>query len=126
MITPIIHDDLEKVVASLSIKDKRDFIILTHAKVVALVPSKTLVKPKFVIETVASQGMTRSGRCYTPDELTFGGQKKDRAKTPISEGEAEQFRRRMQPKNYFIVKHLEKTLAQIYVWDLLMISQSHM
>ena len=69
--------------------------------------------------------MTRSGRCYTPDELALGGQKKDHAKRPISEGEAEEFWRRMQPKDYSIVKHLEKTPAQISVWALLMSSQSH-
>ena len=60
MITPIVHDDLEKVVDSLSIKEKREFVILTPAKVISLVPSKTLVKPKFVIETAATQGMKRS------------------------------------------------------------------
>ena len=85
-------------------------------------PSKTLAKPKFVIETVVAQGMTRSGRCYTPDELALRGQKKDHAKRPISEAEAEEFWRRMQPKDYSIVKHLEKTLAQISVWSLLMSS----
>ena len=31
----------------------------------------------------------------------------------------------MQPKDYSIVKHLEKTPAQIIVWALLMSSQSH-
>ena len=58
MITPIIHDDSEKVVASLSIKEKKEFVILTPAKVVSLVTSKSLIKPKFVIETTATQGMT--------------------------------------------------------------------
>ena len=95
MITPIVHEDLERAVASLSVKERRKFVILTPAKAVALVPSKTLVKPKFVIETAVAQGMTRSGRCYTPDELALGGQKKDHAKRPISEGEVEEFWRRM-------------------------------
>ncbi|XP_069150813.1 uncharacterized protein [Solanum lycopersicum] len=66
--------------------------------------------------------MTRSGRCYTHDELALGGQKKDQAKRPIS---AEDFWRRMQPKDYSIVKHLENTPAQISVWALLMSSQFH-
>ena len=111
MITPIVHDDLERVVAYLRIKEKREYVFLAPAKVVALVPSETLVKPKFVIETDASQAMTGSGRCYTPDELALAEQKKDQAKRPISEGEAEEFQRRMKPKDYSIVKHLEKTLA---------------
>ncbi|XP_069145404.1 uncharacterized protein [Solanum lycopersicum] len=69
--------------------------------------------------------MTLSGRCYTPEELAFGGQKKDKGKRPLSEEEAEEFWRKMLPKDYSIVKHLEKTLAQISVWSLLMRSQLH-
>ena len=107
-ITPVAQEDLEKAVASLSVREKGEFVILTPAKAVALVPSETLAKPKFVIETVVAQGMTRCGRCYTHDELTLGGHKKDHAKRPISEAEAEEFLRRMQPKDYSIVKHLEK------------------
>ena len=86
MITPIVLNDLEKGVASLSIKEQKEFVIFTPVKAVALVPSKTLIKPKFVIETAAAEGMARSGRCYTPDELALGGQNKDQAKSPISEG----------------------------------------
>ena len=95
IITPIVHNDLERAVASLSVKQKREFVILTPAKVVALVLSETLVKPKFVIETAAAQGMTRSGRCYTPDDLALGKQKKDQSKRPISDREAEDFWRRI-------------------------------
>ncbi|XP_015075363.1 uncharacterized protein LOC107019357 [Solanum pennellii] len=125
MITPIIHDDLERAVSSLSVKEKREFVVLTPAKAVALVPSESLVKPKFVIETIAAQGMTTSGRCYNPGDLALGGQKKDQAKGPIIKGEAEEFKRRMKPKYYSIVKHLEKTPAHISVWALLMSFQSH-
>ena len=82
---------------------------MTPTKVVTLVPSETLIKPKFVIKVVAAKGMTRSRRCYIVEDLALGGQKKDQAKSPISEGEAKKFWRRMQPKDYIIVKHLEKT-----------------
>ena len=51
--------------------------------------------------------MTRSGRCYTPEELAQCGQKKDQPKRPISEAEAEEFWRKMQLKDYSNVKHLE-------------------
>ena len=78
----------------MSIKEKKEFVILTPAKVVALVPPKTFIKPKFVIETVVAQAMTRSGRFYTPEELGLGGQMKDQSKRPISEGEAKEFWRR--------------------------------
>ena len=52
VITPVVHDDLEKVVASLSVKEKKKYVILTPTKVVALVPSKTIIKPKFMIGTL--------------------------------------------------------------------------
>ena len=87
-------------------------------------PSETLIKPKFVIEKTFSQGITRSGRCYTPDELALEGRNKHQAKRTIREGEAEEFWRKMQPKDYSIVWHLEKTPAQISVWTLLMRFQS--
>ncbi|XP_049350430.1 uncharacterized protein LOC125815075 [Solanum verrucosum] len=124
-IVSVVPDELERAVASLSIREKKEFVILTPEKVVALVPRETLTQPKFVIETAVTQGMTRSGRCYTPEELAQGGPKKDQAKRPISEAEAEEFWRKIQPKDYSIVKHLEKTPAQISVWALLMSSQLH-
>ncbi|XP_015072542.1 uncharacterized protein LOC107016648 [Solanum pennellii] len=44
-ITPVAQEDLERAVASLTVREKREFVILTPTKVVALVPSKTLAKP---------------------------------------------------------------------------------
>ena len=69
--------------------------------------------------------MISSGRCYTHEELALGGHKKDQGKRPISEGEAEEFGRNMQPKDYSIVKHLEKTPAHISAWALFMSSHLH-
>lgn len=51
VITPIDHEEVEKVVASLCVNEKKEFVILTLAKVVSLVLSKTLIKTKLVIET---------------------------------------------------------------------------
>ncbi|KAK4722188.1 hypothetical protein R3W88_012421 [Solanum pinnatisectum] len=111
-IVPITHDNLERAVALLSIKEKKEFVILTPEKVVALVPRETLARPKFVIETAVTQAIPMSAE-------------EEAAKRPISEAEAEEFWRKMQPKDYSIVKHLEKTPAQISVWVLLMSSQMH-
>ena len=44
---------------------------------------------------------------------------------PISEAKTKDFWRSVQPKEYSIVKILEKTPAQISVWALLMSSQKH-
>ena len=52
--TLVIHDELERYVTSFSIKDKREFVIPTLTRVVALVPSKIFVKKKLVIETATS------------------------------------------------------------------------
>ena len=80
VITLVVHNELEKVVASLSVKEKKEFVILTPTKVVALVPLETLVRPRIVIETAVAQGLTRSGRCYTPEEMDLAGQRRIRVK----------------------------------------------
>lgn len=124
-ITQIFHYELERDVDSLSFKEKKEFMILKPAKVVALVPLAYLVRLKIVIETSVAQRMTRSGKFYTPKELSLGGKKKDQRKRTIREGEAEEFGRKMQPKDYSILNNLEKTLVQISMWALLMRFQFH-
>ncbi|KAK4727155.1 hypothetical protein R3W88_032072 [Solanum pinnatisectum] len=94
-IVPIAPDNLERAVASLSIREKKEFVILTPEMAVALVLQETPARPKFVIETAVTQGMTRSDRCYTPEELSQGVQKKEQSKRPISEAEAEEFWRKI-------------------------------
>ena len=54
MINLIVHDELERVVASESDKEKKELMILTSARVVALVPFEAPARPKLVIETVAA------------------------------------------------------------------------
>ena len=91
VITLLFHDELERLVASLSLKEKKEFMILTPAKVVALVAYEAPVRPKFVIEIASAQGITQFGRYYNLEGLDSVGQKKDQGKRPISEGEAEEF-----------------------------------
>lgn len=62
----IAHDELESFVALLSIREKKEFVILIAEKFVALVRRKIPVRPKFVIETASAQGMNRSSIFYTP------------------------------------------------------------
>lgn len=100
-------------------------MILKPEKVAALVPIENPARPRFVIETTYAQGMTRSRRYYMLEELTRGGKKKDQSNRPISEIEAKEFWRKMQPKDNSTVKHIQKTLAQIFVWTLLVTSQVH-
>ncbi|KAK4731269.1 hypothetical protein R3W88_024257 [Solanum pinnatisectum] len=58
-------------------------------------------------------------------KVSHGAQKNDQSKRPISEAEVDEFWRKMQPKDYSIVKHLEKTPVHISLWALLMSAQLH-
>lgn len=122
-ITLIVHDELERVVASLTFKEEKEFVILTPAQAVALIPLETIARPKFVNEIIVAQGMTPSERCYTPKEFDLGVQKKDQGKRTISEGESQEFQRKIEPKDYSIVKNLGKTPAKIFIVGHLMSSQ---
>lgn len=84
-----------------------------------------LTKKEFVIETANAHGMTRSGRCYIPKKLDKRGNKKYHHKIPIIEAKDEEFWRNMQPKEYSVVKHLEKMPTKISVWALLMSLEQH-
>ena len=53
-IVSIALNELEMVVDSLSIRQKKELVILTPEKVVALVPRETPVRPKFVIQTAVT------------------------------------------------------------------------
>lgn len=99
-IVPIVHDEMKRAVPSLSIKEKKEFVILTRTKVVSLVPKETPTRLRFMTENALSQGMNKSGRCYTPEDWSNGGKKKDQGKRPIREGKAGEFWRKIQPKDY--------------------------
>ncbi|XP_059288162.1 uncharacterized protein LOC132041467 [Lycium ferocissimum] len=87
-------------------------------------PHLMMVKRKEVAAVV--QGMTRSGRCYTPEEPVLEAPRRENPqKRPITEGEAENFWRQMPVKDYSIVEHLHKTPARISVMSLLLSSSQH-
>ncbi|XP_059295481.1 uncharacterized protein LOC132048812 [Lycium ferocissimum] len=72
------------------------------------------------------QGMTRSGRCYAPEEPVLKAPRHENPqKRPITEGEAENFWRQMPVNNYSIIEHLHKTPARISVMSLLLSSSQH-
>ncbi|XP_070050128.1 uncharacterized protein [Nicotiana tomentosiformis] len=61
-------------------------------------------------------GLTRSGRCFAPEELRKTKPSKDGhipVKKPITEEEAEEFLKKMKMQDYSIVEQLRKTPAQI-------------
>ncbi|XP_070009922.1 uncharacterized protein [Nicotiana sylvestris] len=75
-------------------------------------------------ETVAAQGMTRTGRVYTPKhlgELT----KQASNRLPIIETGPENLWRKIQAKEYSVIDQLNKTPAQISILALLQNFEAH-
>ncbi|XP_070033764.1 uncharacterized protein [Nicotiana tomentosiformis] len=73
-------------------------------------------------------GLTRSGRCFTPEELRKAKPFKDGhipVKKPVTEEEAEEFLKKMEMQDYSIVEQLRKTPAQISLLSLLIHSDEH-
>jgi hypothetical protein len=75
-------------------------------------------------------GITRSGRCYTPEELEkrrkeAGKAVEDPVKTKAAEEEAADFLRIIKSSEYSIVKQLSKMPSHISVLSLLLASESH-
>ncbi|XP_019229450.1 PREDICTED: uncharacterized protein LOC109210482 [Nicotiana attenuata] len=86
-------------------------------------------KGKEVKEEVnEAQGLTRSGRCFAPEELRKAKVSKDNSilvKKAVTEEEAEEFLRKMKVQDYSIVEQLGKTPAQISLLSLLIHSDEH-
>uniref|UniRef100_A0A2N9I3I8 Uncharacterized protein n=1 Tax=Fagus sylvatica TaxID=28930 RepID=A0A2N9I3I8_FAGSY len=92
-------------------------------------------KPKTKEEVVGNLtsglgGITRSGRCYTPEELEkrrkeAGKAVEDPTKTKATEEEAADFLRIIKSSEYSIVKQLSKMPSHISVLSLLLASESH-
>ncbi|XP_070025430.1 uncharacterized protein [Nicotiana sylvestris] len=79
-------------------------------------------------EVCETQGLTRSGRCFAPEELRKAKISKDNpvlVKKAVTEEEAEKFLRKMKVQDYSIVEQLRKTYAQITLLSLLIHSNEH-
>ncbi|XP_069149121.1 uncharacterized protein [Solanum lycopersicum] len=70
-------------------------------------------------------GITHSGRCYVPMELMKTKNDQIQIKSPVTEGEAEEFLRKMKLSNNSVVEQLRKTPAQISLLSLLTHSDEH-
>ncbi|XP_070004252.1 uncharacterized protein [Nicotiana sylvestris] len=75
-------------------------------------------------ETIAAQGMTRTGRIYTPEHLAESS-KQASNQSPIIEMGPNDLWRKMQAKEYSVIDQLNKTLAQISILVLLQNSEAH-
>ncbi|XP_070023447.1 uncharacterized protein [Nicotiana sylvestris] len=73
-------------------------------------------------------GLTRSGRCFTPEELRKAKSFKDSpmpVKKLVTEEELEEFLKKMKVQDYSIVEQLRKTPSQISLLSLLIHSDEH-
>ncbi|XP_070040049.1 uncharacterized protein [Nicotiana tomentosiformis] len=75
-------------------------------------------------ETGAVQGMTRTGRVYTPEHLG-GTSEKAAFKSPVIENGTDDLLRKVQAREYSVVDHLNKTPAQISILSLLQNSEAY-
>ncbi|XP_075080361.1 uncharacterized protein LOC142165875 [Nicotiana tabacum] len=75
-------------------------------------------------ESDVAQGMARTGRIYTPEHLG-GSSKEASTKQLIIETVPDDLWRKVTVREYSIVDHLNKTLAQIYILSLLQNSEAH-
>ena len=77
-------------------------------------PTVVTYKGKEIDEEIDEVGgITRSGRCYVPMELRKTKNYQIQIKSPVTEGEAEEFLSKMKLSNYSVVEQLRKTPAQI-------------
>uniref|UniRef100_A0A2N9GU32 RNA-directed DNA polymerase n=1 Tax=Fagus sylvatica TaxID=28930 RepID=A0A2N9GU32_FAGSY len=125
----------DPVVIQYATKEK---VVLQTASVSTIQSSEKVPKrgkPKVEEEVVGNLtsglgGITRSGRCYTPEELEkrrkeIGKTVEDPAKTKVAEDEATDFLRIIKSSEYSVVKQLSKMPSHISVLALLLASESH-
>ncbi|XP_075106908.1 uncharacterized protein LOC142179914 [Nicotiana tabacum] len=106
-------------------------LLVTNTKSIPWNYNKTVMTYKgkeIVEETGEMGGLTRSGRCYSPEELRKAKQAREShlpVKEPIAEKEAEEFFKKMKLQDYSIIDQLRKTPAQISLLSLLLHSEEH-
>nr|XP_016443491.1 PREDICTED: uncharacterized protein LOC107768855 [Nicotiana tabacum] len=106
-------------------------LLVTNTKAIPWNYNKTVMtyKGKEIVEEPGEMGgLTRSGRCYSPEELRKAKQAKEShlpVKEPVAEKEADEFLKKMKMQDYSIIDQLRKTPAQISLFSLLLHSEEH-
>ncbi|KAH0763564.1 hypothetical protein KY290_019637 [Solanum tuberosum] len=104
---------------------------VTDSKVVPWNYNKIVVvyrRMEIVEEVDEAGGLTRSGRCYSPEELRKGKMTQTIQvpfKKAVTEEEAEEFLNKIKVPDYSVVEQLKKTPAQISLLSLLLHSEEH-
>ncbi|XP_070031043.1 uncharacterized protein [Nicotiana tomentosiformis] len=111
-----------KPVTQLSVVDTKA-VLWNYKRVIVTYKGKEVEE-----EVNETGGLTRSGRCFTPEELRKANPYKDSqipVKKSFTEEEAEEFLKKMKVQDYSIVEQLRKTPAQISLLSLLIHSDDH-
>ncbi|XP_070002052.1 uncharacterized protein [Nicotiana sylvestris] len=104
---------------------------VTNTKIIPWNYNKTVMtyKGKEIIQEVGETGgLTRSGRCYSPEELRKAKQIREGQlpiKKFVTEEEVEEFLKKMKVHDYSIIEQLRRTPAQISLLSLLLHSKEH-
>ena len=89
-------------------------------------PTLVTYKGKEIDEEIDEVGgINRSGRCYVPIELRKTKNDQIQIKSPVTEGKAEKFLRKIKLSDYSVVEQLRKTPSQISLLSLLIHSDEH-
>ncbi|KAH0729596.1 hypothetical protein KY290_000727 [Solanum tuberosum] len=126
------HDQsfLEKLKESVLVKPVQKLPV-TDSKTVPWNYNKIVVfyRGKEIVEEVdEARGLTRSGRCYSLEELGKGKMVQDiqvPLKKAVTDDEAEEFLKNTKALDYSVVEQLKKTLAQISLLSLLLHLEEH-
>ncbi|KAG5590750.1 hypothetical protein H5410_041264 [Solanum commersonii] len=79
-----------------------------------------------MIDTAVAQGMTRSRKCYAPEDLNQKVlEKEQNRKKNVTDVEVAEFWKKMQSKDYSVEEQLKKSPAHISIWSLLMSSEAY-
>ncbi|XP_015081378.1 uncharacterized protein LOC107025006 [Solanum pennellii] len=126
------HDQsgLTKLKETIFVKPVQQLPVI-DAKVVPWNYNKTAVvyRGKEIFEEVGEEGgLTRSGRCYSPEELRKGKMTENiqvPLKKAVTEEENVEFLKKLKVPDYSVLEQLKKTPAQISLLSLLLHSNEH-
>ncbi|XP_070035908.1 uncharacterized protein [Nicotiana tomentosiformis] len=122
-----IHGGIQKIIPNNGLRNITEPVVIrpvaqllvTNTKAIPWNYNKTVMtyKGKKIVKEIGKMwGLTRSGRCYSPEELRKAKQAREShlpVKEPVAEKEAEEFLKKMKMQDYSIIDQLRKTPAQI-------------
>ncbi|XP_070004719.1 uncharacterized protein [Nicotiana sylvestris] len=123
--------EVKPIEPSMEVKKRFSSDVAEKQERVKVVVPGVATRPIVIVEgartdhVIIKPGLTRSGRCFAPEELRKAKDNPVLVKKVVTEEEAEEFLRKMKMQDYSIVEQLKKTSAQISILTLLIHSNEH-